>query len=257
MRPTFLLILSVFLMSCALDMANPDLRKEFAPGGELRVGVNYGNPVIAQRAPRGGVPGGVGPELARELARRLDVPVRYVTYESAGKMTDGLKEGAWDIAFLAVDPKRAQEIAFSPPYVEIEGTYLVKSDAPYQAIADVDKPGVRIAVGRGSAYDLFLTRELKSAELVRTTQVPESMAALAAGRADVVAGVKQALDAQVKPGLRVMPGHFMVIRQASGVPQGRPNAARYLAEFIEEMKRSGFVRKALDASGNADAPVAK
>jgi polar amino acid transport system substrate-binding protein len=246
------------MAGCAMTMENKEVREEFAPQGVLRVGVNYGNPVIVQRDPAGGAPRGIGPDLARELARRLGLDVKYVTYESAGKMTDGLlNDKAWDLAFLAVDPKRAQDIAFSPPYVEIEGTYLVKSDAPYKAIADVDRPGVRIAVGRGSAYDLYLTREIKNAELVRTTQVPESMQALAEGRADVVAGVKQSLDKVVKPGLRVMPGNFMVIRQASGVPQGRPKAARYLNDFIAEMKASGFVRKSLDASGNTDAPVAK
>ena len=256
MRPASFLPLAFLLASCAMAPDNSALRQEFAPTGVLKVGVNYGNPVIAQRDPAGGDPRGVGPELARELARRLGVGVRYYTYESAGKMTDGLKTDGWDIAFLAVDPKRAQEIAFSPPYVEIEGTYLVK-DPRFKAIADVDKPGVRIAVGKGSAYDLFLTREIKNAQLVRTVQLPESMAELEAGRVDVVAGVKQSLQMIVKPGMRVLDGNFMVIRQASGVPQGRPNAARYLGEFIAEMKASGFVRKALDASGHPDAPVAK
>jgi polar amino acid transport system substrate-binding protein len=255
MRPTSLIPFAFLFASCAMTPDHSALRQEFAPTGVLKVGVNYGNPVIAQRDPAGGDPRGVGPELARELARRLGVGVRYYTYESAGKMTDGLKADGWDLAFLAVDPKRAEEIAFSPPYVEIEGTYLVK-DARFGKIADVDKPGVRIAVGRGSAYDLFLTREIKNAQLVRVVQLPEAMTEFNAGRVDVVAGVKQALQAQLKPGRRVLDGNYMIIRQASGVPQGRPNAARYLGEFITEMKRSGFVRKALDASGNADAPVA-
>ena len=260
MRPAFLLCLGLFATGCAMTTGNvsKELRDEFAPQGALRVAVNYGNPVIVQRDPAGGPPRGVGPDLARELARRLGVDVKYVPYESAGKTTDGLiKDKAWDIGFLAVDPKRAQDIAFSVPYVEIEGTYLVKADAPFKALADVDRKGVRIAVGRGSAYDLYLSREIKNAELVRTTQIPESMQAFAEGRADVVAGVKQSLEAVAKPGMRVMPGHFMVIRQASGVPQGRPNASKYLNEFIDEMKASGFVRKSLDASGHPDAPVAK
>ena len=257
MRVALLGLLALVAAGCAM-MDNKEVRNEFAPTGVLRIGVNYGNPVIVQRDPAGGAPRGVGPDLARELARRLGLEVKYVTYESAGKMTDGLlNDKAWDIAFLAVDPKRAQDIAFSPPYVEIEGTYLVKGDAPFKSIGDVDRKGVRIAVGRGSAYDLFLTREVKNAELVRTTQVPESMQALAEGRADVVAGVKQALEKAAKPGQKVMPGNFMVIRQASGVPQGRPKAAAYLTSFIEEMKASGFVRRSLDASGNKDAPVAK
>lgn len=240
-----------------METRDDELRREFAPTGVLRVGVNFGNPVIAQRDAAGGDPRGVGPDLARELARRLGLGVSYVTFESAGKMTDALKDGAWDIAFLAVDPKRAQEIAFSAPYVEIEGKYLVKSSAPFHEIGDVDRPGVRVAVARASAYDLFLSREIKNAAFVRTSSLGESMRALEAGDADVVAGVKQALDALVGAGTRLIPGNFMVIRQASGVPQGRPKAASYLGEFIAEMKRTGFVRRALDASGNAEAPVAK
>ena len=257
MRSVSLIVPIILLAGCAMPATDTKLRDEFAPSGVLRVGVNFGNPVIAQRDPAGGDPRGVGPELARELGRRLGVPIRYVIYGSAGSMTDGLKQGAWDIAFLAVDPKRAQEIAFSPPYVEIEGTYLVKSDSPMKAMADVDRPGTRVAVGKGSAYDLYLTRELKNAELVRAFQIPEAMIEFNAGRADVVAGVKQALDAQLKPGLRVMAGNFMVIRQASGVPQGRPNAARYLNDFIAEAKASGFVRRTLDATGHKDVPVAR
>jgi polar amino acid transport system substrate-binding protein len=257
MRPTLLIPFAFLFASCAMTPDHSALRREFAPTGVLKVGINYGNPVIAQRDPAGGDPRGVGPELARELARRLGLGIRYFTYPSAGKMTEGLKADGWDLAFLAVDPKRAQEIAFSPPYVEIEGTYLVRADSPYRTMADIDRPGTRLAVATGSAYDLYLTRELKNVQFVRVLQVPEMMAEFHAGRADVLAGVRQALQAQVKPGLRVLDGSFMVIRQAAGVPQGRPNAARYLGEFITEMKASGFVRQALDASGNADAPVAK
>jgi polar amino acid transport system substrate-binding protein len=241
----------------AASQVTDELRKEFAPTGELRAGINYGNVVHSQRDPAGGAPKGAAPDIARELAKRLGMPIRYVTYESAGKMTDALKENAWDIAFLAVDPKRAQEIAFTKPFFEIEGAYLVKEDSTFKAASEVDREGIRIAAGRGSAYDLFLSRELKHAKLVHTTQVPESMQALVDGRADVVAGVKQALQAQVKPGLRMLDGNFMVIRQAAGLPQGRPNAARYLSELIEELKASGFVRAAFDASGQKDVTVPK
>jgi polar amino acid transport system substrate-binding protein len=257
MRPTFLIPFTFLLVSCVMTPDNSALRNEFAPTGVLKVAINHGNPVIAQRDPAGGDPRGVGPDLARELARRLGVGVRYFTYPSAGKMTEGLGTDKWDLAFLAVDPRRAQEIAFSPPYVEIEGTYLVKSDSSYRTMADIDRAGTRVAVATGSAYDLFLSRELKNVQFVRVLQIPEMMAEFNAGRADVLAGVRQALQAQVQPGLRVLDGSFMVIRQAAGVPRGRPNAERYLGDFITEMKASGFVRKALDASGNADAPVAK
>jgi polar amino acid transport system substrate-binding protein len=247
--------------SCAVTSPAPPtvseaLRKEFAPTGVLRAGTNYGNPVIVQRDPAGGAPRGVGPDLARELAKRLGVPITYVTYDAAGKMADAVKQGAWDVAFLAVDP--AREIDFSAPYVQIEGTYLVRADSPMRAIADLDKPGVRISVGKGSAYDLYLSRALKQAKLV---QAPTSLAAIdlfKEQRLDAAAGVKNPLvDAAAKdPGLRVIDGNFMVIGQASGVPRGRPAAAKYLREFIEEMKASGFVARSLAASGITDATVA-
>lgn len=193
------------------------LRNEFAPSGTLIVGVNFGNPVIMQKDPAGGEPRGVGAELARELARRLGVPVRYVTYDTAGKAADALKQRAIDISFLASDPTRATDIDFSAPYVEIEGTYLVRRDSPLRAIADVDREGIRIAVGDKTAYMEIAAKD---------------------------------------PTVRVIDGNFMVIGQASGVPRGRPTAAQYLRGFIEEAKASGFVARALTASGVTDATVA-
>ena len=241
--------------------ASDSLRREFAPSGTLRAGINLGNPVIAQKDPDGGAPRGVGPELARELAKRLGVGITYVTYETAGKLADGVRGNAWDVAFLAGEPERAQEIAFSPPYVQIEGTYMVRGDSPLQRTADVDRAGVRVAVGTKTAYDLFLSRNLKHAELVR---FPTSLAAIDAfekqsEKLDAVAGVRQTLmmAAPKSPGMRVMGDSFQVIRQASGVPKGRDEAARYLADFIEQMKASGFVKRALEASGNGDVTVPK
>lgn len=249
---------AILVASCAAKPAvTPQLRSEFAPTGTLRVGVNFGNPVIAQKDPGGGVPRGVGPSLGRELARRLDVPVTYVAYDAAGKMADGVKTGDWDIAFLAVDPKRAGEMDFSAPYVQIEGTYMVKVDSPLRTIADVDREGVRIAVGNNSAYDLYLTRELKKAKLVKSPTSSGAVDLFLAERLEAVAGVKNPLvEAAAKdPTLRVMDGAFMVIGQASAIPRGRPNAARYLREFIESAKASGFVAAALKESG-AQATVA-
>ncbi|HUL57183.1 MAG TPA: ABC transporter substrate-binding protein [Usitatibacter sp.] len=233
------------------------LRHEFAPSGVLRAGINLGNPVIAQKDPAGGAPRGVGPDLARELARRLGVGIEYVTYDTAGKMADAVKQGAWDVAFLAVDPLRANDIAFSKPYVQIEGTYLVRKDSPLTRIDEFDRKGIRIAVGNKTAYDLYLTRTIKNAELVRA---PTSIAAVEqfkAERLDAAAGVKNPLAAIAAkdPSYRVIEGNFMVIGQASGVPRAREAAARYLADFIEEMKRSGFVADALKRSG-AEATVA-
>jgi polar amino acid transport system substrate-binding protein len=231
-------------------MAVPaELRSEFAPAGVLRAGINLGNPVIAQRDPAGGEPRGVGAALARELARRLGVSVAFTTYETAGKLADAVKEGAWDVAFLAIDPARATDIDFSDAYVHIEGTYLV---------ADVAHKGVRIAVGLKTAYDLYLTREIRNAQLVRSASSVAAIEQFFAEKLDAVAGVRQPLDAVAKktPGYRVFPESFMVIRQASGVPRGRKNAAKHLAAFIEEMKSSGFVAQALKDSGQTDVTVA-
>jgi polar amino acid transport system substrate-binding protein len=227
------------------------VRKEFAPGGVLRAGINLGNPVIAQAGRDGGEPQGVGPALARELARRLDLAVLFTTYDTAGKLAGAVKEGAWDVAFLAIDPERAQDIAFTGAYVEIEGTYMVRDGSPFSRIDDVDRPGVRVAVGLKTAYDLFLSRELRHAQLVRSGSSKAAIAQFMAEGLDVVAGGKQPLVAMAAatPGLRVMDGNFMTIRQAAAVPRGRDAARDYLDRFIEEMKASGFVARALRESG--------
>jgi polar amino acid transport system substrate-binding protein len=236
-----------------------DAVRDLAPTGKLRAAINFGNAVLAQRDGNG-EPRGVTVELARELARRAGVPVELVPFEAAGKVFEALKTGAWDIAFIAIEPVRAAEIDFSPPYVLIEGTYMVLKDSPLKAIADVDRPGVRIAVGRGSAYDLYLTRTLKDATIVRAqTGGGRAMIDLfLAEKLDAAAGVKQPLVAYAKtdPNVRVMDGRFMEIRQAMGTPKGRDAAARYLRTFIEEMKASGFVADALKRSNQPDAAVA-
>jgi polar amino acid transport system substrate-binding protein len=257
---------SLALVSCAMQTTTPstppvtaELRREFAPSGVLRSGTNFGNPVIAQKDPAGGGNHrGPGPTLARELARRLGVPIEYVVYDTAGKMADAVKAGAWDVAFLAVDPARARDIAFSEPYVLIEGTYMVRKESPLKRIEDFDRAGLRIAVATKSAYDLYLTREIRQATLVRYPTSQAAIDAFLKGETDAAAGVKQPLVATAKkdPNLRVIEGAFMSIGQASGVPRDRENAARFLRAFIEEQKASGLVRRALDESGNPDATVA-
>ena len=231
---------------------------ELAPSGTLVVGINMGNPVIAQRDPAGGDPKGVGAALGRELARRAGVPVRFVTYETAGLMADAVKKGEWDVAFLAIDPARATDIGFTEPYVLIEGAYMVRQDSPIHTNADADRDGVRIAVGLKTAYDLFLTREIKRATLVRSESSRAAIDQFLREKLDAVAGVRQPLDAAAKshPGHRVLPESFMVIRQASGVPKARPEALAYLAAFIVEAKKSGFVEHALRESGVGDVTVA-
>lgn len=258
------LLAGLVLASCAMTPSTPPaavspaLRAQFAPSGTLIAAVNYGNIVIAQKDPAGGDPRGVGPELTRELARRLGVPVRYVAFDTAGKIADAVKQGTLDLVFLAVDPARANEIAFSAPYVQIEGGYLVPKDSPLKRIDEFDREGLRISVGDKTAYDLYLKRTLTKSTLVRA---PTSIAAVELFRAqklDAAAGVKNFLVtvAAKDPSTRVIDGAFMVIGQAVGVPQGRPEAAKYLRDFVEEMKASGFVARALQQSGVADATVA-
>jgi polar amino acid transport system substrate-binding protein len=241
-------------------MANeaiPAITKDLAPSGRLRAAINFGNPVLAQKDPAAGEPRGVSAELARELARRLGVPVDFIPFDGAGKVVDAVKADVWDVAFLAIDPLRTTGITFSAPYVVIEGTYLVPESSPLRTPEDADKDGVRIAVSSASAYHLFLKRELKHARLVEE-QGGAAFELLVQNRADAAAGIRQALlaFASTHPGLRVMPGRFMAINQAMATPKGRELGARFLRAFVEEMKASGFVAKALAASGQADAAVA-
>lgn len=248
------------LAACAgAPRAPDDARAALAPGGRLRAAINFGNPILAARDPATGAPRGISVDLSDELARRLGVPVEYVTYDAAGKVVEGLKAGAWDVGYVAIDPVRGEGITFSPAYVVIEGTYLVRNESPLQRNEEVDRKGTRVAVGRGSAYDLFLTRELKQAELVRVPTSPQVVDEFVARKLDVAAGVKQQLEADAKrvPGMRMLPGRFMVINQAMATPKGRNEAgARYLREFIEEMKRSGFVARSMERHRIEGAAVA-
>jgi polar amino acid transport system substrate-binding protein len=246
------------LATAAADEGSMGIAKTIAPSGHLRAAINFGNPVLAQKDPQTGAPRGVSVDLARELGRRLGVPVDLVTFDAAGKVFDALKADAWDVAFLAVDPVRANEITFTAPYVVIEGTYLVPDGSPLRAIEDVDRAGMRVAVARGSAYDLYLTRALQKAQLVRAATGVEAMDTFRRDGLDTAAGVKQALVtfAAQHPGLRVIPGRFMIIEQAVGIPKAHDAGAAYVRAFVEEMKASGFVATALAASGQAEASVA-
>ncbi len=228
-------------------MAPASVVSDLAPTGALRAAINFGNPILAVRDPASGEPRGVSVDLSRELARRLGVRVEMVTFDAAGKVVEALKSGAWDVAFLAIDPARAVDIGYSPPYVVIEGAYLVAEGSTIRSNADVDRPGIRVVVGAGSAYDLYLTRELRQATIVRAPTSQAVTDLFVAQRLDVAAGVKQQLaaDAMRVPGLRLLDGRFMVINQAMGTPRGRVAGAEYLQGFVEEMKASGFVAAAL------------
>jgi polar amino acid transport system substrate-binding protein len=232
-------------------MISPSVRSELAPTGKLRIGINYGNPVLATRDPSSGELRGVAVDLAHELGTRSGLPIEVVAFESAGKMFEAVKTGKWDVAFLAIDPGRADEIDFTAAYIEIEGTYLVPSGSPVSTIADVDRKGVRIGVSAKSAYDLFLSRSIQHAELIRAPDPNAAFELIITGRVDVVAGVKQHLvaNAEKLPGSRVLEGRFMAIQQAVGIPKGREAGARYLRDFIEDVKASGFVARAIDKAG--------
>jgi len=253
---------ALWLAGCA---SAPDPRAdtiaELGATGKLRAAINFGNPILASRSTSGegnGEPKGVSVDLAREAARRLGLSAELVLFNSAGNVVDAIKARQVDLAFVAIDPVRAADMDYTSPYVIIEGAYLVRNDSPLQRNEDVDASGTRVAVGRGSAYDLFLTRELKSATLVRAPTSPAVTDLFVAQNLEVAAGVKQQLqaDAMRVGGVRLLPGRFMVIEQAMAVPKGRGAAQAWLSRFIEEMKASGFVADALKRHGIDGAVVA-
>ncbi len=237
---------------------SPALRSDLAPTGKIRVGVNHANPVLAKKDPRSGTLSGVVVDLSGELGRRTGLAVEFVQYDAAGKMVEGLKKNEWDLAFLAVDPGRG-EIDFTPPYIEIEGTYLVPPGSPLKSVEDVDRDGVRIALSAGAAYELFLSRNLKRAKTVKTATPPEAFALLADGKVEALAGVKQTLIANAAKltGSRVLDGRFMAIGQAVGIPKGRTEGLRYLREFIADAKASGLVAQALERHGVKGVAIAR
>ena len=235
------------------------LRSAFAPTGRLRASINLGNPILANRDRQSGEPFGVSVDLARELAQRLGLPLDLVVFDAAGKSVEAVTAEQADFGFFAVDPVRGQGIAFTAPYVLIEGSYLVRNASELQTNDEVDRTGTRVVVGKGSAYDLFLTRELKAASIERAPTSPTVVDVFVETQADVAAGVKQQLEADQKrfPGHRLLPGRFMVIQQAMGLPKGRSaEAVVYLRSFVETMKASGFVADALRRHGIEGASVA-
>lgn len=247
------------LTGCARGAPDPRAGAiaELAPTGTLRAAINLGNPILARRG-ADGAPQGVSVDLAREVARRLGVAITLVPFDAAGATVEAVKAQRVDLAFVAIDPVRGADTDYTPPYVVIEGAYLVRQDSPLQHNDEVDRAGTRVAVGRGSAYDLFLTRALKAATIVRAPTSPAVTDLFLAQHLEVAAGVRQQLqaDAQRVGGVRLLPGRFMAIEQAMGVPKGRHHAQAWLSRFIEEMKASGFVAEALARHGIAGATVA-
>ena len=234
----------------------------FAPTGTLRASINLGNPILVNKDTVTGEPVGVSIDLAKELGKRLGLAVDLVVFDTAAKSVEAVSDERADIGFFAIDPARGASIAFTAPYVLIEGFYMVRNDSPIQSNSEVDQAGLHVAVGKGSAYDLFLSRELKHAQIVRAPSSPAVVQTFLEQGIEVAAGVKQQLekDAARTTGLRLLGERFMVIQQAMGVSKSRGDAAaEYLRRFVEELKASGFVADSLQRhkiNGASVAPAA-
>jgi polar amino acid transport system substrate-binding protein len=222
--------------------------EKFTGTGNLRASINLGNPILAGRDPESGLPCGVSVDLAHEFAKFLGVSIELVVFDSAGKSVEAVVQGNADIGFFAIDPLRGKDIFFTAPYVLIEGAYLVKVDSTITKNEQVDAPNHRVVVGKGSAYDLYLTREMGQAQIVRAPTSPTVVDLFIRDGLEVAAGVRQQLEADMGrfSGLRVLPGRFMVIQQAMGLPKSYgPQALEVLKIFVESMKFNGFVSNAL------------
>jgi polar amino acid transport system substrate-binding protein len=224
------------------------LRSEFAPTGKLRVGLNMSNFLLTAKDPATGAPRGLAFDLGTELAQRLGLPVEFLQYPNPGALAEAAKTGVWDVGFLGAEPQRANEIDFTPAYVEIEATYLVPPGSPLQKIGDVDSKGVRIAVSAKSAYDLYLARNLKNAELVPIPGADDAFKRFVDEKMGALAGLKPRLvtDCENFPGSRILDGRFTAVQQAAGTPKGRPAAAKYLRDYIEDAKAKGLVAKLIE-----------
>jgi polar amino acid transport system substrate-binding protein len=230
------------------------LVRDLAPEGVLRASINLGNAVLAGGTPQ--EPAGVTVDLAREIARRLGVDVRLVCFDAARKSFEALHSGVADLGFLAIEPEREAELAFTAPYVLVEGVYVAPADGPLASAGDVDRHGVRVGVKRGSAYDLHLTRHLATAEVVRGD---EGVEVYAEQGLELGAGIRQPVTAWVAqhPGHRVLEPAFMQIRQAVATTRGHDaGTIDFLRGVVEELKAGGFVRESLDRAGHPEVDVA-
>lgn len=229
-----------------------DLIRCFAPTGRLRAAINIGNPILASRNPHSGEVSGVSVDLAQGWADHLGVPLELIVVETAAASVDRVARDESDVGFFAIDPKRGEGVFFTEPYLLIEGCYLVRNDSPITSNEAVDRPGLRVVVGQGSAYDLYLSRELKAASIERAPSSPAVVEHFLATGADVAAGVKQQIadEAARLGGLRLLPGRFMQIRQAMGCPKGRGEAAaQALRAYIDQAKGAGIVARSLERHG--------
>ena len=228
----------------------PAAKAELAPTGKLRAGINFQNVLLTTQGPNG-EQGGVAVEFARELARRLSVPLEIIPFKSAGSLADSVSTGAWDISVLGDEPQRAAVIAFATPLTEIHATYLVPPGSPIRSIAEVDRPGVRIVSPAKSAYDLYLSRTIKNAQLVQIAGTTNAQKHFVEEKLDALAGLKPVLleFAPTMPGSRILDGNFTVVRHTVGTPKGRDAAAAYLRDLVEDVKASGLVAQWIEKSG--------
>jgi polar amino acid transport system substrate-binding protein len=235
-----------------------DAKQELAPAGKLRVGLNYGNFLLVLKDNPDGSPRGIAPDLGRELGKRLGVPVEFVKFAQAGQLADGVRDGKCEVGFLGAEPQRANEIAFTKAYLEIPVTFLVPAGSKIRAIADVDREGVRISVSARSAYDLYLSRTLKHAKLLRVEGIDASYEQFKKDGLEVLAGLKPRLvsDAEKLPGSRVLDGQVTGVQQAVGTTRSRASGAKYLSEFVEDIKKTGLVAKTIEKHGVKGVTVA-
>ena len=233
-----------------MSEASPAVISDLAPTGTLRVGINLSNFLLTRTEPNG-EHAGLAVDLGKELGRRLGVPVAIVPFPNPGALAEAAKSGVWDVGFLGAEPQRANEIDFTAAYVEIEATYLVPAGSKLSSIAEVDAKGVRIAVPTKAAYELYLTRNLKNAELVHEKGADNAFKRFKDDKLDALAGLRPRLvaDQDNMPGSRILDGNFTAVQQAAGTPKGRKAGARYLREFIEEAKETGFVAKTIEKNG--------
>lgn len=228
-----------------------DVVSELSNAGTVRAGINMANPLLVTGRTPAGEPDGVAPDMARAIAERLGVAIQLVAFASPGEVADALAGDGWDIAFIGAEPSRAKTISFSPAYVEIEATYLVRDGSPLQKIGDVDREGARIAVSERSAYDLFLERNLEQATLVRGKGLAGALARFVDEELDALAGLRPALRVNVEelPGMRILDGGFTTVQQAIGCKPQNTATATFLQEFVADAKNSGLVARLIEHHG--------
>jgi polar amino acid transport system substrate-binding protein len=234
---------------CLVSQTAPrDVVAELAPTGVLRAGINLGNFLLVSGKSPAGEPEGVAPDIARAIADRLGVSVVYVPFARPGELADAAGRGVWDIGLIAAEPARAEAIAFSPAYALIEATYLVPAGSPIGSIEAVDRPEVRIAIASRSAYDLWLSRHLRHARLVRAASLDAAFEQFVAGRLDALAGLRPRLlqDLERLPGARILDGQFTAVQQAIGTARANQAGARFLHDFVEDAKASGLVARLIE-----------